>query len=209
MDDSPFKPSFFEREDESDDALFYALPRMVAHIDEYAIEAARRLYRELVPQGARLLDVMSSRYSHLPEELAPASVVGLGMNLEELQANPQLTAHVVHDLNREPRLPFDDGAFDAAVITVSVQYLTRPVEVFRDLARVLVRDAPLVVTYSNRMFPAKAVRIWRALDDRDRATLVASYFRYSGGWRDVVMADVSIESGGYHDPLYAVWAYRA
>lgn len=209
MDEGPFKPSFFEREDESHDALFYALPRMVAHIDEYAIEAARQLYARLLPPRGRLLDLMSSRYSHLPDELAPATVTGLGMNAEELRANPQLTAHVVHDLNHEPRLPFDDGAFDGAVITVSVQYLTRPLQVFRDLRRVLVRDAPLVVTYSNRMFPTKAVRIWRVLDDRDRATLIASYFRHSGGWRDVTMADASMDAVGHHDPLYAVWAYRA
>ena len=100
-------------------------------------------------------------------------------------------------------MPYGDGEFDGAVVTVSVQYMTRPVEIFRDVARVLRPGAPFVVTYSNRMFPTKAVRIWRSLDDRDRATLIATYFKHAGGFGDVQARDCS----GRGDPLYAVWAH--
>jgi len=205
--ESPFKPSFFERQDETPDAMFYIEPRLLVHIDDYAIEAARQLYAELLPERGALLDLMSSYKSHMPPELAWTRLCGLGMNEEELRANDQLTEYLVHDINRKPAMPFGDGEFDGAVVTVSVQYLTQPVEVFREVRRVLKPGAPFVLTYSNRMFPTKAVRIWRALDDRERAGLIATYFKHAGGFGEVTMQDRSIESGGDHDPLYAVWAH--
>jgi ubiquinone/menaquinone biosynthesis C-methylase UbiE len=128
------------------------------------------------------------------------------MNETELRENDQLTDYVVHDLNAEPRLPYADAEFDGAVVTVSVQYMVRPVEVFRDVGRVLKAGAPFIVTYSNRMFPTKAVRIWLALGDRDRAALLATYFRRAGGFGDVSAADLS--GDGTHDPLFAVWARK-
>jgi SAM-dependent methyltransferase len=205
--ESPFKPTFFEREDDSPDALFYAQARLLVHIDDGAIEAARRLYAELLPERGAVLDLMSSWKSHMPEELSWKRLCGLGMNEEELRANEQLTEYLMHDLNRRPAMPFGDDEFDGAVVTVSVQYLTKPVEVFREVCRVLKPGAPFVITYSNRMFPSKAVRIWRALDDRERAGLIATYFKHAGGFGEVTMEDRSIESGGSSDPLYAVWAY--
>lgn len=208
MSTSPFKPSFFERLDDGPDPTFYAEPRLLVHIDDYAIEAARRLYAELLPEGGDVLDLMSSYRSHMPAERRLHRLAGLGLNDVEMRENDQLTDFVVHDLNADPRLPYDDGAFDGAVVTVSVQYMTRPVEVFRDVRRVLKPDAPFIVTYSNRMFPTKAVSIWRALDDRERAVLIRAYFREAGGFGDVTAEDRSIGGGPPHDPLYAVWARR-
>ena len=209
MTESALKPSFFQREDESDDSIFYTEPRLLAHIDDYAIEAARRLYAELLPRHAALLDLMSSYKSHMPPDLQWTRLAGLGMNETELRENDQLTDYAVANINADPRLPYGDEEFDGAVVTVSVQYMTRPVEVFRDVARVLKPEAPFIITYSNRMFPTKAVRIWRALDDRERAALISVYFREAGGFGDVTMEDRSIDSGGYNDPLFAVWARRS
>jgi SAM-dependent methyltransferase len=201
-------PELFERDDESPDPAFYVVPRLLVHIDDYAIEAARRLYGELLPVGGDLLDLMSSYRSHMPASLAWNRLAGLGMNETELRENDQLTDYAVHDLNADPRMPYPDASFDGAVVTVSVQYMTRPVEIFRDVARVLRPGAPFVITYSNRMFPTKAVRIWRQLGDRDRATLIATYFKHAGGFGPVQARDCTIESGGYNDPLFGVWAYR-
>ena len=116
---------------------------------------------------------MSSYKSHTPPELEWKRLCGLGMNDEELRANDQLTEYLVHNLNTKPTMPFGDEEFDGAVVTVSVQYMTKPLETFRDVCRVLKPGAPFIVTYSNRMFPTKAVRIWRALDDRERAGLIS------------------------------------
>jgi SAM-dependent methyltransferase len=147
---------FFRRLDDSDDEVFYSTPRLVVHIDDGAIEKVGDIYARLLPQGGAILDLMSSWRSHLPAHLRPTRVVGLGMNRAEMEDNPALTEIVIHNLNRAPRLPFADAEFDGAVVTVSVQYMTSPIETFAEVARVLKPGAPFIVTFSNRMFPTKA-----------------------------------------------------
>ena len=195
----------FRREDEAPDADFYTQPRLVTHIDEAAIAAVTQLYREHLPAGGAVLDLMSSWVSHLPAEVSYSRVVGLGMNRTELAANPRLNGYVVHDLNRHPRLPFADAEFDAAAICVSIQYLTRPAAVLRDLGRVLSAGGPLVITFSNRCFPTKAVRAWLLRDNLGHAALVARYLKAARTWSDIQHLDRSPPTG---DPLHAVIARR-
>jgi SAM-dependent methyltransferase len=156
------------REDEAADEDFYSAPRLVTHIDNGAIAAVTQLYREYFPPDGAVLDLMSSWISHLPAKTAYRRVAGLGMNAVELGANERLTEWVVHNLNREPRLPYGEAEFDAAGLCVSVDYLTQPVAVLRDVGRVLRPGAPLVITFSNRCFPTKAVSVWHTLDDVGR-----------------------------------------
>jgi SAM-dependent methyltransferase len=203
-----FPPQSFRRIDDSDDELFYSSPRMVVHIDEGAIAKISSLYARLLPQGGAILDLMSSWRSHLPDHLRPSRVTGLGMNRAEMEDNPALTEIVVHNLNREPRMPLGDTEFDGAVMTVSVQYMTRPVEIFRDVARVLKSGAPLVVTFSNRMFPTKAVAIWQNLDEYDRVRLVWRYFQDCGGFENMEFIDCSGPTDPPSDPIWAVAGYR-
>jgi SAM-dependent methyltransferase len=190
----------FDKADPSPDAEFYSFPRFVTHIDDEAIAAVTRTYRETLPAGGAILDLMSSWVSHLPDEIAYATVVGHGMNEEELAANPRLTRWFVQDLNIEPMLPLDNRAFDGACLCVSVQYLQRPVEVFREVARVLRPGAPFVVSFSNRCFPTKAVAIWQSLPGPDQQRLVAAYMREAG------LTNVATEAATprYGDPLWVV-----
>ena len=194
----------YARHDESSDDEFYAFPRKVVHIDDGAISALGRLYAELLPADGRIIDLMSSWRSHFPATVRLRETVGLGMNAEEMADNPQLTRFVVHDLNRDAHLPFASGEFDGAVCAVSVQYLTRPVEVFRDVRRVLRPGAPFVVAFSNRCFPTKAVAVWLGTSDDQHAELVRTYFEGAGGFGAATVEDRSPNSDG--DPLYAVWA---
>ena len=205
----PLDPRYFRREDELPDPLFYVEPRFLVHIDDAAIAAVTEAYRELLPAGGRILDLMSSWRSHLPPDVAFAEVVGLGLNAAEMADNPRLDRHVVHDLNAEPALPFADGAFDGAVCTVSVQYMTRPVETFAEVNRVLTPGSPFVVTYSNRCFPTKAIAAWLSTNDTEHANVIATYFHESGGWGDVYARDRSPRLPGSADPLYVVWARKA
>ncbi len=196
----------FRRQDESPDEEFYRTPRLVTHIDDRAIAAVTQLYREYFPEGGAVLDLMSSWVSHLPPEIEYGPVVGLGMNETELRRNPRLDEYVVQDLNRNPSLPFDDAEFDGAGICVSVDYLTRPVEALRDLGRVLKPGAPVVISFSNRCFPTKAVAIWHSLDDRGHLNLVEQYLREAGNWKDTHRLDRSPRRM-FSDPLYAVMGY--
>src|SRR5258708_6467322 len=121
MEQLPGLPEWaFEKADPSPDAEFYVPPRLVTHIRAAAIATVKQMYRQSFPAGGALLDLMSSWVSHLPEDITYASVVGHGMNAQELAANPRLTRWFVQDLNLEPRLPLDDAAFDGAGLCVSV-----------------------------------------------------------------------------------------
>ncbi|TXM74534.1 methyltransferase domain-containing protein [Methylobacterium sp. WL69] len=203
MTDLPrLPPEAFAKQDRTPDALFYAQPRLVTHIDDAAINAVTDLYRTLLPPGGRILDLMSSWVSHLPAEVAYGAVIGHGLNAQELTANARLTQHFVQDLNADPILPLNDTSIDAALICVGVQYLQNPVAVLRQVARVLVPGAPVIITFSNRCFPTKAVAIWQALGGDDHARLIALYLQHAGF--SAIEARVLLPEGGPTDPLRAV-----
>ena len=200
----PLTPSeAFGRYDETPDEEFYSVPRLVTHIDDRAIAAVTQLYRELFPSGGAILDLMSSWVSHLPEEVRYGRVVGLGMNEVELRRNPRLDEYVIQNLNRDPKLPFGEAEFDGVGICVSIDYLTDPVSVLREVGRVLKVGAPLVVTFSNRCFPTKAVAVWHRLDDRGHVRLVEGYLQEAGNFENIRGLDRSPRRL-FSDPLYAV-----
>jgi SAM-dependent methyltransferase len=199
-----FPPGFFDRDDPTPDAHFYGPSRLVTHIDDAAIAAVGQLYEELGLDG-EVLDLMSSWVSHF--RIAPRRLTVLGMNRRELEANPQAAVRVVHDLNDDPSLPFADASFGGAVCCVSVDYLTRPVEVFAEVARVLRPGAPFACTFSNRLFPTKAIRGWRTTGDRQHCAIVATYFNLSSRF-DEPLAELRTPPHRFGDPLYAVWARR-
>jgi len=197
-----FPDGFFKRTDETPDTVFYGPPRLVTHIDDRAIAAVGAVYEHLNVAG-RVLDLMSSWVSHLRRP--PLELTVLGMNAAELEANSMASVRVVHDLNVEPELPFEDATFDAALCCVSVDYLVHPIEVFRSVRRVVVVGAPLVITFSNRLFASKAIHGWLATDDDGHVDIVAEYFRRAGGWSEP-QAMLATPPGTRGDPLYAVWA---
>jgi hypothetical protein len=213
-----FSDNPFIRSDEQDDRLFYEKPRLVAHVDGQAIETISALYGTILKPGMRVLDLMSSWRSHVPESIQLKSLVGLGLNKQEMGKNPQLTHHVLHDLNMDPRLPFDDQAFDAVICSVSVEYMTRPFEVFRDVARILKPEGTVVHTFSNRWFPPKAIRLWQELSEFERMGLVLEYFLDSGAYKNLEtfsargwprpVTDRYYPEIMTADPVHAVWGQR-
>jgi SAM-dependent methyltransferase len=199
----PFPAGFFDRFDDDPDATFYVPPRLVPHIDDAAITEVGRLYAELGLSG-HVLDLMSSWLSHFRQP--PEQLTVLGMNAEELARNRDATAAVVHDLNDDPHLPFDDATFDAATCCVSVDYLVRPLAVFADVARVLRPGGLFVCAFSNRCFPTKAIRGWLLTDDHGRLAIVRTYFDRCDGFDPPHAAHCNPGAPG--DPLFAVWAPR-
>ncbi len=211
-------PGALDRQDASPDGFFYRQPRMVQHIDDDAIAAITDLYRRLLPSGDRVLDLMSSWASHLPADVNFVEVVGLGLNGEELAANQRLTDRLVHDLNADPRLPLETGRFDAAVCTVSVEYLVDPMAVFAEVARVLRPGGVFAVTFSNRWFAPKAIRVWSELHEFERPGLVLEYFQQTGAFSDLNTfslrgrprpeTDKYYDQNRVADPVFAVWGKR-
>lgn len=192
--------TMFQRQDNSPDPLFYQQPRLVTHIDDLTIAALTAFYRQFLPAGADVLDLMSSWISHLPEESNFNSVVGHGMNAEELAANPRLSEYLVQDLNATPALPFESERFDRACLVVSIQYLIKPVEVLREVHRTLRPGGKLCVAMSHRCFPTKAIVAFQQLSAADRVALVTEYFQRSG-FVEVEYIDRSPEGA---DPLWLV-----
>ncbi len=199
-----FPSGFFARADESDDAGFYAFDRFVTHIDDGAIAAVGELYVELGltgPDGSGpVLDLCSSWISHFPA--APERLVVTGMNANELAGNEMADEWFVQDLNVDPTLPFD-----AVTCAVSIDYLTRPLDVCAEAARVLRPGGVMVCTFSNRCFPTKAIRGWLANDDAGRMAIVARYLELTAGFDEPVIEHRNPDAPT--DPLYAVWARRS
>lgn len=202
--------------DPSDDAQFYDFPRFVTHVDDGFIQQLTDLYRSRLKPNTRILDLMSSWVSHLPEELEFAHVEGHGMNAEELDRNARLNHYFVQNLNQNPKLPLEDQSFDAVLNTVSVQYLEYPEAIFSEIHRVLKPGGIAIISFSNRMFFQKAIQAWRENSEADRVELVKRYFASVPGFTppELLVRQSQIPAmfqmlglaGG--DPFYAVMAER-
>lgn len=212
------RPENFSRDDERPDTIFYQKPRFVSHLDSLALSTIEGLLVRLIPKDCHVLDLMASHDSHIRPEISPASVTGLGLNAEELAANEILTTRVVHDLNANPALPFSDESFDAVINTVSVDYIVHPLDIFREVARILKPDGRFLLIFSNRMFPPKTVNIWKQMNESQRWDLVKHYFQATG----LFFVEGTFESKGKprptddkyfsygipSDPVYAIWAKK-
>jgi len=199
----PFPPGFFDRSDPAPDDRFYALDRLVTHIDAEAIAAVGELYDELDLNGD-VLDICSSWISHFRQP--PSRLVAMGMNASELEANDAASEWLIRDLNLDPTVPFDDATFDAVTCCVSVDYLVRPLEVFSQAARVLRDGGVFVCTFSNRCFPTKAIRGWLSTGDEGHCAIVSAYFELTDGFAPPI-AQLR-NPGAPGDPVYAVFARR-
>ena len=213
-----FSSEAFRRDDETPDTLFYGEPRLVQHIDDTAIEMIKNTYGRFLKNDMDVLDLMSSWQSHLPENLSLRRLAGLGLNGLELKQNARLSEHVIQDLNLNPVLPFESDSFDAVVCTVSVEYLTNPLAIFEEVSRVLRPDGYFIVTFSNRWFPTKAIRVWGELHEFERMGMVLEYFIRSGGYKRLKTYsfrglprphdDKYFPDLMYSDPVYAVWGQK-
>ena len=213
-----FYTEAFSREDETPDSEFYSVPRLVQHIDTTAIEMVKNTYARFLKNGMDVLDLMSSWQSHLPASLNFRRLVGLGLNDSELMKNSRLTERIVQDLNINPILPFESNSFDAVVCTVSVEYLTEPLAIFTEVLRILRNDGYFIVTFSNRWFPTKAIKIWKELHEFERMGMVLEYFIRTGGFKNLQTYSIRglprphddkyFPDLRYSDPLYAVWGQK-
>lgn len=192
----------YDRPDDAPDPGFYAPPRITAHLDGRAQRVVGAVYKAVLPEEGRVLDLMSSVHSNLAPDQELGALIGLGLNGQELSENPRLDGAVLADLNAGRAMPFADGSFDGAICTVSIDYLTDPVAVLGEVARVLRPGAPFAVTYSNRWFPPKVTRLWTELHPFEQQALVVSYFEASGGFADLETASYRGYPRPMDDPYY-------
>lgn len=209
---------FFERRDNSPDSFFYAKPRLVHHIDDTAADMVRQIHTRFLKNHSSVLDLMSSWQTHIPDSFLYKKICGLGMNAIELQNNKGLSDYVVHDLNESPTLPFDNSLYNTVICSLSVEYLVRPLAVFEEVARVLKPGGYFVVTFSNRWFEPKSIRLWTQLHEFERMGLVLEYFRHKNLFEDLNTYSIRglerphndkyARQFPFSDPIYAVWGRR-
>ena len=215
--------------DERDDALWYARPRFCTHVDDGFLEQLTRLYRQRTTPEFKCLDLCASHVSHYP--YAYAYVLGHGLNREELERNEQfrrgMNAFFVRNFNEHPVVDAPDRTFDMVSMCVSIQYMQRGEELFREIFRVLKPGGVAIISYSNRMFYEKAVSVWRDGTGYSRTQLVKSYFQNVNGFTEPeviteVLPDGIEDKKGNpfvkmmktfvkrtsSDPFYAVVSYR-
>lgn len=208
----PYTADDMRRADESTDAGFYDEPRLCTHIDDGAIGALRKYYAQEFPKypQARILDICSSWVSHYPENKTWSHVSITGMNEYELSQNRQADDYTVRDLNKNPQLPYGDESFDVVTCTVSFDYLNKPLEVMREVARVLRPGGTVILSTSNRCFPTKAVNVWLQAGDAEHILIYGSYIHYSGAFEAPFCKDItpSFARMGFGDPMYVVQAVK-
>lgn len=209
----PYSAQDFARADESDDEVFYDSPRLVYHIDDKAVAALTDYYAKNIPAKSDILDICSSWVSHFPEDF-PSKMgkrVGLGMNKFELAQNKQLSEYVAQNLNKNPQFPFPDNTFDVVTCVVSIDYLNKPLEIFKEVRRVLKPGGRFIVSQSNRCFPTKAIQIWLNTNDMEHIFIIGSYFHYAGGFTPAAAFDISPSRGALFgsDPMYIIQGEKA
>jgi len=213
LDDSD--QNLFARLDKSPDSNFYTEPRFVEHVDENSVNSMTNFISEkALKEGDSVLDLCSSWTSHIkkPKQQLLKRVAGLGMNEKELSSNTLLTDWTVKDLNLNPKLPYDDSTFSVVLCQLSIDYLTRPLQVMKEVGRVLKPGGRVYVIFSNRLFLQKAVALWTGADDIDHAYTVACYLHFSnGGFKEITAQDLCTRKKGkvVGDPLYVVSAVKS
>lgn len=166
----------FRRKEDAGDAEYYAVSGRHDLMEAGAAERVRAVYAGAVGDGMDVLDLLAGRESHLPDDVTPAGVTGLGLNLADMETNPVLAQHVVHDVNENRELPFEDGAFDAIVCTAGVEYLTSPFELFEEAGRVLKPGGTFALAFTETWDDNKVVGVWPELYPFERMGLVSQYF---------------------------------
>ena len=203
----PFSDTDFARDDTTDDSVFYFAPRFVNHIDDSAVKSLTEYYNEIFAERSTqidgaldILDVCSSWVTHYPAtDIQYGQVSGVGMNERELATNPLLSEFHVHDLNDNPILSeFEDDSFDIVTNALSIDYLTRPLEVTSEIYRVLRPGGSALIAFSSRCFPSKAVQVWKRSDEMSRMSIVASYFYFSRKpWDNIEALDIKIPGSSF------------
>ena len=208
----------FIRRDNQPDKKFYSIPRLVHHLDSHARSIVRGIHDNYLKKGGAILDLMASWDSHLSSALDSSQLTLLGMNPEELKANPIADDHIIQDINENPILPFKEKSFDSIICTSSVEYLIKPIEIFNEIARVLKPGGICVMTFSNRWFPPKVVLIWEELYEFERLGLVVDCFLKTQSFGKITTVsyrgwprppdDKYYNSYPFSDPVYGVIAEK-
>lgn len=171
----------FARLDESDDAVFFAEPSLSPFWDSVALTEVSKLYDQLIPDNAVILDLMAGVHSPLQEcAINPRQIICAGLNRIELDNNPVCTERHVLNVNRIKALPFKTAKFDAVLIHAAIEYVTQPATLLKQINRVLKPGGRIIISFTNRYVEEKAIQIWKTIHPFERIGLILAELRKNG-----------------------------
>jgi methionine biosynthesis protein MetW len=125
---------------------------------------------EMVPTGARLLDLGCGDGNLLAELVERKAVQGRGVEMDEANVRACIGRglSVRHGNIEEGLADFSDDAFDVVVLSQTLAYLNRPLPVLREMARVA---RSVIVSFENAgHWRAR----WRSVCGQGSGTTLAS-----------------------------------
>lgn len=127
----------------------------------------------------RILSIFSGNESYYsPGKIS--EFVALSPVSDHLEESESFSIRFLHDFETDSKLPFDDGVFDAALFNFHIGKLTRPIEFFREVARVLKPEGVFLVTFIHPHYSKQFTRMWAMGDGQDHVVQSESFFEYSG-----------------------------
>ncbi|MBF0478323.1 MAG: hypothetical protein HQL26_02470 [Candidatus Omnitrophica bacterium] len=141
-------------------------------------------YSKYIPQGGRVLDLMSGYHTHIGENLNLNQAAGVGLNAYEMYANPKLTSFNLQDLNTNPKFPSDwNEHFDAVIMTSGIAYLTSPQDVFRSAAKTLKPGGVFMLAFDRHFLVPEAMPLWETFSNEERLAFVLKKLELAGGFK--------------------------
>lgn len=197
----------FLRKIEDDDAVFYDAVDSKPPVDQVAIEQLKLFFAHQLKDNTKILDLMAAPDSYLPEQFTLLDVTGLGVKESDMQQNPVLNHRVVHDLNRSPKLPFEDHEFDTIICSFAIEYMTKPQKVFLELSRILKPGGKVIISFSEHFYQKKVIALWEDVHPFERMGVVLEYFRQSGQFENLRSESIRGLIKNDDDPFISKNAY--
>ena len=158
--------------DESNDEEFYSDPKFVYHLDANFRKYLSNIYRNEIKENSTVLDLMSSWDSYLPEEIKYKTVIGHGLNRQELEKNKIFDKYWIQNFNLNQDIPLDNESIDYCLMVAAWQYLQYPENLTREIVRILNNKGKFIIAFSNRAFWHKAPNIWTTSTEEERIKYV-------------------------------------
>jgi SAM-dependent methyltransferase len=137
-------------------------------------------YARLLGEGefSEVLDLLGGSERFTPEQAA-GSLLAPTPQARGADAHRRVMLQVAQDLDEQPLLPFEDGAFDAVLVTLDVGALRRPLEVFREVGRVLQPGGLVAVSFGRAALDEAHTRLWALAGDREQLMLAEAYIEFA------------------------------
>tara|TARA_B100000212_G_scaffold5772_1_gene4316 strand:- start:227 stop:862 length:636 start_codon:yes stop_codon:yes gene_type:complete len=197
-----------QKPDESNDSLFYSIPKFVYHLDSNFRKNLSEIYKEEIKSNSTVLDLMSSWDSYLPKNINYKKVIGHGLNKDELERNKAFDEYWIQNFNTNQGIPLENESIDHCLMVAAWQYLQYPEKITEEIARILNKNGKLIISFSNRAFWHKAPNIWTYSNETERIIYVRNVLVANGFSEPKVIKKFTQEDSFLpflnRDPFYCI-----